>query len=284
MVRICGSPLLASLLAIHVWQGNAQISSNPPQAAAPTKFDVASIRPSGDRSGKPSDWMGTRMNGGTFEVRRMSLKSLVWFAYANGGPQRKMVSGGSGWIDSQEWDIVAKVDDPSLTGLSTTELGNRMRPMVQGLLKERFQLKLHAEIRPTPVYVLVQAKGGAKVKEVPAPPTVEGDWMESMKRYRDENPDKAVPGVIMCSGDRCTATAVSMSTALGQIQGSSHADRAVIDQTGLEGYYDFSFRMPSNNDDDAMAEIEEDLGVKFEPRKLDFTTYVIDSAQSPTPN
>jgi uncharacterized protein (TIGR03435 family) len=139
-------------------------------------------------------------------------------------------------------------------------------------------------MRPTSVYVLVQAKGGAKVKEVPAPPAVEGDWMEAMKRYREENPGKPFPGAITCSDNGCTATAVKMSAAVGQIGGSSHADRPVIDETGLKGCYDFSFRQPRNDDDGAMREIEADLGMKFEARKVDLTTWVIDSADKPSVN
>ena len=282
ILRRRGSSLLVSVLAFLMVQASAQSASSA--VAARTTFDVASIRPSGDRSDQSGGWMGFRINGGTFEVRSMSLKSLVWFAYANRGSQREMVSGGGGWIDSRDWDIVAKVDDPSLVGLSDTERSNRMRPLVQALLDERFHLRLHTDIRLTQVYVLVQAKGGAKVKEVSAPPTVEGDWMEAMKHYREENPGKPFPGAITCTGDRCTATAMTISGALGQIQGSSHADRMVIDETGLKGHYDFSFRNPANDDDDAMGQIEEDLGMKFETRKVDLTTYVIDSAQLPTPN
>jgi uncharacterized protein (TIGR03435 family) len=283
-LRKYGSPLLVSVFAFIVAQASAQSPNNPPPVGAPTKFDVASIRASGDRSSQSGGWMGTRINGGTFEARRMPLKALVWFAYANQGSRREMVSGGGGWIDSQDWDIVAKVDDPTLEALSDTERSNRMRPLVQALLDERFHLRLHKDIRPTPVYVLVQAKGGAKVKEVSAPPAVEGDWMEAMKYYREENPGKPFPGAITCSGNRCTATAMTISGALGQLQGSSHADRMVIDETGLKGYYDFSFRSPTKDDGDAMGEIEEDLGIKFEARKINLTTYVIDSAQLPTPN
>ena len=228
--------------------------------------------------------MGIRITGGTFEARSMSLKSLVWYAYANQGPKRQMVSGGEGWIDSQNWDIMAKIDDPSFAGLSSKERTDRMRPMVQALLDERFHLKFHTEMRPTPVYVLVQVKGGAKVKEVPAAPPVNGDWMEAMKRYREENPGKPFPGAISCGDNGCTATAVTISAAIGQIQGSSQADRPVIDETGLKGSYDFHFRQPRHDDDGAMREIEEDLGMKFESRKVDLNTYVIDSAERPSVN
>jgi uncharacterized protein (TIGR03435 family) len=276
--------LVSALAILPVAAALAQNPPNPPVASAAVQFDVASIRPSGDRSGQPGSWMGIRITGGTYEARSMSLKSLVTVAYANGGPQRQMAAGGGGWIDSQQWDIVAKVDDASFAVMSNVERSNRMRPMLQALLEERFHLKLHTEMRPTPVYALVQVKGGAKVKEVPVPPAVEGDWMEAMKRYREENPGKPFPGVITCTGDRCTGTAVQMSVAIGQIQGSSQADRIVIDETGLKGYYDLSFRMPRSGDDDAMGEIEEDLGMKFEPRKMDLKTYVIDSAEKPSEN
>lgn len=283
-MRKYGSPLLVSVLTLLIAQASAQSPPNPPSDGAPTAFDVASIRPAADRSNQQSSWMGIRITGGTFEGRSVPLKNLVWYAYPNQGGKQQMVAGGGGWIDSQEWDIVAKIDDPSFARLSNKEQNDRMRPMVQALLQERFHLKLHTEMRPTPVYVLVQARGGAKVKEVSAPPAVEGDWMEAMKRYREENPGKPFPGVITCGDNGCTATAVTISGAIGQIQGSSQADRPVIDETGLKGSYDFHFRQPRNDDDGAMREIEEDLGMKFESRKVDLNTYVIDSAERPSVN
>ena len=283
MMRKYASPLLISALTILIAQGGAQSLSTPNSAGAPTAFDVASIRPAADRSSQPG-WVGVRITGGTFEARSMSLKGLVWYAYASRVPKQEMVSGGEGWIESQQWDIMAKIDDPSFAGLSSKERTDRMRPMVRALLEQRFQLKFHTEMRPTPVYVLVQAKGGAKVKEVPPAPAVEGDWVEAMKHYREENPGKPLPGAITCSDNGCTARAMTISAALGQIQGSSHADRPVIDETGLKGYYDFFFRQPRNDDDGAMREIEADLGVRFEARKVDLTTYVIDSAEKPSVN
>jgi uncharacterized protein (TIGR03435 family) len=284
MAQKHGCLLLLSVLTLLMTQGNAQNPSNPSAATVPAKFDVASIRPSPDRSDQPGGWIGSRMTGGTFEARSMSLNWLVRVAYANGGPTLPMVVGGKGWMDSQHWDIVAKVDDPSFEKLSDAERAKRMRPMVQALLQERFHLKVHTELRPTPVYALLQAKGGAKVKEVPAPPEVQGDWVEAMQRYQKENPGKPFPGGFSCSGDRCTGTAVKMSYAVGQIGNISRAERPVIDETGLKGYYDFSFPMLRMDDDDAMAEIEEDLGMKFEARKVDLTTYVVDSAEKPSDN
>jgi uncharacterized protein (TIGR03435 family) len=282
-LRQYGSLLFVAAIPIVIAPGNAQGSSNAPTVAAQQKFDVASIRPSPDRTGQPG-WMGIRITGDMFEARSVSLQFLVSYAYANDGPERQLVSGGGGWIQSEQWDITAKIDDASFDGLTNAERTSRMLPMLKALLDERFHLKLHTELRPTPVYALVQAKGGAKVKEVPTPPKVNGDWMEAMKHYREANPGKPYPGEIMCSSDGCTAAAVTIGAALGQIQANSRADRIVVDETGLRGHYDFSFPMPRNDDDDAMAEVEEALGMKFVPRKVDLTAYVIDSAERPSNN
>ena len=86
----------------------------------------------------------------------------------------------------------------------------------------------------------------------------------------------------MCSGNTCSGHAVRIGSAIGQITASSHADRMVIDETGLTGYYDFSFTQPKPNDDSAMEEVLEDLGMRFEPRTVPIKTFVIESAEQPT--
>jgi uncharacterized protein (TIGR03435 family) len=48
--------------------------------------------------------------------------------------------------------------------------------MLQSLLEDRFQLKLHRETKESPVYALVIGKDGPKIKLVPdqTSPTVNG--------------------------------------------------------------------------------------------------------------
>ena len=137
------------------------------------------------------------------------------------------------------------------------------------------------EMRKTPVYALVQAKGGAHVKEVPTPAAMEGDPNEAMAKWYAENPGKAMPGGILCA-DKCIGNAVKISDAVGQIAGSSRADRMVMDETGLTGYYDFSFTQPQTKDEPAMQEVEDDLGMRFEPRSVAMRTYVIEGAEKPS--
>jgi uncharacterized protein (TIGR03435 family) len=244
-------------------------------------FEVATIRPV-DPSDARHGW-GTRLDAsGRFTASGASMSTLVWLAYVR-APGSGNVSGGPKWAQSDWFDISAKVDDAYMGGwdkLSYEQRMDRVRPMIRRLLAERFQLKLRIEMQPTPVYALVPAKGGPKMKEVPAPDPVEDSPKAALAR--EINHSKPVPGNVRCWGNACIGLAVPMSDAIGIIVGMSRADRMVMDETGLKGHYDFTFRQPPAKDDSAMAEIEDDLGLKFEARTVPMKTYVIDSAEKPS--
>src|SRR5664279_6215744 len=64
---------------------------------------------------------------------------------------------GPGWLDTERYDITAKVPK----GATKDDL----KLMLQGLLAERFKLTLHHETKELPMYALVVGKGGPKLKE-----------------------------------------------------------------------------------------------------------------------
>ena len=66
------------------------------------------------------------------------------------------IAGGPGWATSDRYDIGATID-----GSATLE---RRRLMLQTLLEDRFQLILHRQSKELPVYELVTAKGGIKLR------------------------------------------------------------------------------------------------------------------------
>jgi uncharacterized protein (TIGR03435 family) len=247
-------------------------------------FEVAAIRPAGSEM---RHWVGIKLDpSGRLEASQVSLSFLFWQAYWDAPGKRNVVMDHDApkWVESETFDVNAKVDEAYMRGwdkLSDEQRMERVRPMLRRLLADRFHLTMRVEMRKTPVYVLVQAKGGAHVKEVQAPAAVQGDPMEAAQRWMTDHPGQAAPSNIMCA-EKCTASAVKMSNALGQISGSSQADRMVIDETGLTGYYDFSFAQPRSDDERAMQEVEEDLGMKFEPRSVMVKTYVIVSAEKPS--
>jgi uncharacterized protein (TIGR03435 family) len=272
--------LLAPLLLAQTTPSTNAIAD----AATGPAFEVAAIRPANNSDAR--QWIGARLDAsGRFTVSALPLSELVWIAYLP-TPGEGRVSGGPKWAQSDPFDINAKLDDADMQGwdkLSDAARMDRVRPMIRRLLSERFHLKLRIETQPTPIYALVQAKGGTRMKEVAPPDPVEGDPAEALTRQMRDNPGKPIPGVVECSGSTCTGTATPMSNAIGQIAGSSHADRIVIDETGLRGYYNFTFKQPrSNEDTSAMSEIEDELGLRFEPRTVPMKTYIIDSAEKPS--
>ena len=64
----------------------------------------------------------------------------------------------------QRYDIEAKVSSSDTDALHDLSPDQR-RLMLQPLLADRFQLKVHTEVRELPVLTLVVAKGGPKLHE-----------------------------------------------------------------------------------------------------------------------
>ena len=115
-------------------------------------FAVASVKP---------DTVGTNEGPGrgneaiestplSLTMRNIRLRSALKWAYH---VQTEQVSGPA-WLDSERYAIIAKAGEP------VSE--ERLRLMLQPLLTERFQIKLHRESREMPVFVLLVDKSGPK--------------------------------------------------------------------------------------------------------------------------
>src|ERR1700722_15887267 len=122
------------------------------QPSAPVTFEVASIRPhQGDVV-----VMGGRFAGSRIRLVALTLLDLAGTAYHRDGYQ---ISGAQGWMASQRYDLLANAPGDA----APTE--DNLRLMLQALLADRFQLKVHMETKERPVYALVVAKNGGKLKE-----------------------------------------------------------------------------------------------------------------------
>ena len=91
------------------------------------------------------------------------LIDAAYVMYADGRNFNRMkqqlipIEGGPGWIDSERYTINAKAENDANAYLMEG-------PLLQTLLENRFKLKIHRETREIPVYNLVVAKGGPKLK------------------------------------------------------------------------------------------------------------------------
>jgi uncharacterized protein (TIGR03435 family) len=135
-------------------------------------FDAASIKPAAMPGAGPGGRgmirMGPSGGPGTSDPGRihyqfMNLKTLLMNAYDVKGFQ---ISGPS-WLDTERFDIQATMPP------ETTK--EQFRIMLQNLLAERFGVKIHHETKELPMYSMVVAKNGPKMKESEPPPPYTGE-------------------------------------------------------------------------------------------------------------
>jgi uncharacterized protein (TIGR03435 family) len=148
------------------------------------------------------------------------------------------------WFNSEHFDITAKIPD----GATKEQFSS----MLQNLLADRFQVKLHREIKELPIYALVVGKGGPKMKPSEEPPLMAdgpkeagpGDGPPPMpKRGPDGFPElpKGRPGAFIMAMNgrfRMQATQETMSSLTDML--GSQLGRPVRDETGLKGKYDLT--------------------------------------------
>jgi bla regulator protein BlaR1 len=233
---------------------------------ATPKFEVASIKPS-DPGVK-----GFRVQtapGGRFMASGVTAKFLIQQAF---GVREFQILGGPGWLDTAKFDVTAKAED----GTENDRSGNSLR--MRNLLAERFQLKFSRETREMPIYHLVVAKNGSKLKE-----STVGDDGRNMRMGR---------GKIVVQGGGMPMLAVQLSQNL---------ERTVLDKTGLTAGYDFTLEWapgeqplgPKDGDAPASNEstgptlftaLQEQLGLKLESTKGPVEVLVIERVEKPTEN
>jgi hypothetical protein len=105
------------------------------------RFEVASIRPSSEQVNAVN--IGLRQTGSQVRITAMSLKDYIGLAYTV-IPQQ--ISGPE-WIAQLRFDVAATIPE----GAGAAE---KVPEMMQGLLADRFQLKIHRESREFQVYAL----------------------------------------------------------------------------------------------------------------------------------
>ena len=236
-------------------------------SAKPSTYAVVSIRTHKD-NGNGSRWWTTTADG--YQARNLEPAQLILEAY--GIQHSNQLVGLPDWAYQESFDIEARLDEdalPAYQKLSDPERIKDAAPRLRSMLAERFHLGVHHETRLLPVYDLVIAKGGFKVKQSQAPQSMHG-MMEGRGRI------SILGGSI---GDRFI---VGLSDATGRI---------VIDKTGLTGWYDIDLKWTPDEDLAAGASgptlftaIEEQLGLKLVPSKAPVDVIVVDHIEQPSAN
>ncbi len=144
--------------------------------------------------------------------------------------------------------------------------------MWQGLLAERFKLKVHREEKVVPGYALVVAPGGPKMRRVDSP-----------------------AGRTSVTQGRITAQSAPVSQIVQSAMGALGNIGPVRDMTGLSGNFEFNLTWtpedkllggsdntsaaPDERPPSIFTALQEQLGLKLEPRKFPIQVVVVDHVE-----
>jgi bla regulator protein BlaR1 len=262
-------------------------------ATAVPRFEVAAITPCKSLEGRRGGI--TSSSPGRLDINCWTVANLIrhaYLAYANGrrNPASALstpLQGGPAWIDSAPYTIHAKaeqvVHEEMLRG-----------PMLQALLEQRFQLKIHFGTTHMPVYALSVAKNGPKLR-----PFREGSCIpiDSTKVPRPRQPGECAPRITR----RGATIVVDMQgfTLDEFIEGHlGRVDRPVVNKTGIAGRFDFHLEYvpdertggppPSEYADEIgpslFTSLQEQLGLKLEPAMGLGDRLIIDHVEKPSEN
>src|SRR5215467_2426113 len=120
------------------------------------EFEVASVRPAAQQIQGMN--IGLHIDGAQVRGTSLALRDYIVLAYQL---KPNQISGPD-WMSSQRFDIAAKLPDGATQ--------DQFREMLQALLTDRFQMKMHREMKEFNVYVLGVAKSGLKMMELPPDP------------------------------------------------------------------------------------------------------------------
>jgi uncharacterized protein (TIGR03435 family) len=194
-------------------------------------FEVASIRPSAPPGGDHMN-VGVHIDGSQISCTQLSLKDYISAAYR----VKLYQISGPDWLGSERFDISAKIP----AGAKEEQVPE----MLQAMLVERFQMKFHREKKDFPVYALVIAKGGVKLKETPKDPEA-SDSADPAKAALNITGGGGRGGVHINLGNgssfsladnKFIGTKLTMASFVDTL--ARFEDRPVVDMTDLKGTYD----------------------------------------------
>jgi len=196
---------------------------------------------------------------------------------------------GPDWIESERYDIVARIPP----GTSREQFSI----MLQNLLTERFKLTILQEKRDLPVFELMVAKNGPKLKPwVQDPSTLNASAVPEAGPPPNGEDGIPIPrlGQIAVIGGNGRVRIAARKAAVGKLADrlSAHLGRPVLDKTGLTGEYDYTLEFspatetaPDQDVRSLFTAVQDQLGLKLEPKKNSIDVVVIEKAEKiPTEN
>src|ERR1700722_19357961 len=158
ILRILLALLLASYASLILAQ-RPEPAKNPSQPAEPLLVDVHAS------PYRPSITYTVNISSQRFDIRNATIVNMIDFVHGRAdddGREDNAIVGGPTWIDFDRFDIAAMtpslkaavpVDVQPNYGIPPQSPYDKLRPVVERILAERFHLKFHTEDRPLPGFI-----------------------------------------------------------------------------------------------------------------------------------
>jgi uncharacterized protein (TIGR03435 family) len=211
------------------------------------------------------------MRGAQMMAINVSVLNVITFAY---DVHERQVSGGPSWMSSEKFEIVVKPDTPGQPNI------RQMKQLLQKVLTERFQFEFHQEKRELSVYAMTQPANSQHKLSTSAP----GQNLPNLLFPR--------PGLLPARNATMTDFAQVLQTAV--------LDRPVVNQTNIEGRYDFTLdwmpdefqfasfgpmpQLPDTGKPNIFQAFQDQLGLKLESTKAPAEVMVLDRVERPSEN
>lgn len=290
--RFIANRALAANAVIILALGASAVSA---QTATKPQFDAASIKLSSRQRIMTVNPLPGRLSADA------SLQVLIQYAY---GVQPFQIVGGPNWLSSNRYQIEATAD--------TAASRDQIFLMLQSLLEDRFQLKIHRDTRELPVFALVPNKASLNLTS-PHESTCEDSPANAASEWTGAG-RVAAPGEIPSAPSRCGTALVVLGPSGAEIKGgkismpelarvlSTLVGRSVIDRTRFAGLFDVELNFvpddttpslpppPPNAGISDMTGVsiaqalQQQLGLRLQSTKGAVPVIVIDQAEPPSAN
>jgi uncharacterized protein (TIGR03435 family) len=261
---LIGGAMLCATGAMQAQDAAAGSAAKPQMMAkdADPDWDVVTVK-AADPNARNA---GFNVHGHEIAIERKTVEAMLIYGY---GVHQRQLAGEPDWIRTERWDAQGIANVP---GQPTHP---QMQSLVRKLLAERFGLVLHPEQKEMVAYALTVAKGRPRMDKSAGDPNGMSNESDS------ENGGQTTVRVQNFSMAEMTALLTGL-----------FLDRPAVDQTGLNGRYDFQLKWTSDMTRETAADappglftaIQEQLGLKLEATKAMVDVLVIDKVERPGAN
>jgi uncharacterized protein (TIGR03435 family) len=216
--------------------------------------------------------MGNRFTPTRVEWTNVPVQVLIGWAY---GVRENRIVDAPEWMKTDRFDVTGTIPEAAVSAKTPPQ------PMMQSLLENRFGLKVHADKRALPVYVLSRAN-------------LDGHLGPGLQPTDPSLDCKREPGKPLRCGTRVTPNEIEGTGAdwtILNLPGLLGLDRPALDRTALQGRFDIVLRwaseqdsQPGGNGVSVFTAVREQLGLRLDATVAPIDVLVVDALTKPTPD